>query len=699
MAYGWTGKLLRVNLSTGKIATEDSSKYNKYIGGTGIGDRIMYEEVPVGTKPYDEANKIVFAVGPNTGTSAPCSGRTTITSLSTFTKGNMVVNAHMGGELAVQLKYAGFDAVVIEGKSASPVYLKIDNESATLEDATELWGKTTRETSVSIIDKLGKGYTVTSIGLAGENMVNLSCVINAANHCGGAGSGAVLGSKKLKAIAVYGKGSVQVSNPQEILKLNNYVLSDLIGSNNNHVVPSTERPWAEFSDKGSRWTGRPGLTWGAAEGGPVDTGDSPPGEPNKVGYRCQKAYKDYGPVSEKYTVKMTGCTSCPIRCSAAVYLPELEKEGYVAAVSNTCMPNFMWAEIMKNHKDYVEKDDGLFYCNVASMSTADDLGLWDNYGELPKTITYFIDNGLLKQILPKEEFDSLKWDLYEAGDPAFIKDIMYRIAKQEGVLATLAEGAYFVNERYKKLLGGKYLNDQNMSIWSPLGWSKHHGNETAAQVGAITNIFFNRDCMCHTIVNIVGSGLPYDLQKSIIEERFGAGALDKPKAYTPMNQAKAKFAKFGVVRQTLHDSFTLCNWVWPMTFSPRKDRGYKGDLSVEAQYMTAITGENWTEESLDFAAERVLQLQRAMQVMWLGTTDMRNEHDGINDWVFDMEPDFKPFEEGTIKMDRKDMQTAYSMIYKEMGWDEKTGAPTRETLEKFDLKDVADKLAELNLLP
>lgn len=341
MTYGWTGNLLRVNLTTGQISTEDSSKYRDYLGGTGIGDRIMYDEVPVGTKPFDEANKIIYAVGPNTGTSSPCSGRTTITSLSTFTKGNMVVNAHMGGEFAVQLKYAGYDALVVEGQSSTPVYIKIENDNVSIEDASDIWGKTTRETSAAICGKEGQGFCVASIGLAGENLVNLSCMINAGNHCGGAGTGAVMGSKKLKAVAVYGKGSVKVADPKKILELNRYVMSDLMGSNNNHVVPSTERPWAEFSDPASRWTGRPGLTWGAAEGGPVDTGDAPPGEPTKIGYRCQKAYKDFGPVSEKYTVKMTGCTSCPIRCSATVYLPELEKEGYVAAVSNTCMPNFM----------------------------------------------------------------------------------------------------------------------------------------------------------------------------------------------------------------------------------------------------------------------------------------------------------------------------------------------------------------------
>lgn len=699
MTLGFTGKQLRINLTTGESTVEDSLKYKDYIGGAGVGTRIMYEEVPVGTKPYDEANKLVYSVGPNTGTSAPCSGRITITSLSTFTKGHNIIHAHMGGEMAYMMKMAGYDTIIVEGKADKPVFIKIRDDEVSIEDASDLWGQSTRETTKRIADKIGKEYNTTAIGVAGENLVNLSCMLNATAHSGGGGTGAVMGSKNLKAISIYGTGGVKVADGKKILELNNYVMKDLMGSNNNHVVPSTERPWAEYHDPNSRWTGRPGLTWGAADGGPVDTGDAPPGELNKFGYRCQKAYKDFGPVSEKYTVKMGGCTSCPVRCYGVVEVPFMEEEGYLPVGANTCMPNFEYAKILNKPKDYMEEGDGTFLANYAALTTADELGLWENYGELPNTIKYFIDHNILEQILPKEEYDDLRWDLYEAGDPGFIRDIQTRIAEKRGEIAHLGEGAYFVNERYKDILGDDYLNAKEVSVISPLGWSKHHGNECAAQVGALTNIFYNRDCMTHTIVNIWGSGLPYDVLNPIIEGYFGKGCLDKVKNYTPMNESKAKFAKFGVVRQWLHDSFTLCNWVWPMTLSPLPERGYKGDLTVEAQYMTAITGDEWSMEDLDFAAERGLQLLRATTVLGLNTVDMRNEHDAFNDWVYDMDPDFKAFEEGTIKMDRADMQTALTMIYREMGWDEVTGAPTRATLEKFGLGDVADDLASKNLLP
>lgn len=205
--------------------------------------------------------------------------------------------------------------------------------------------------------------------------------------------------------------------------------------------------------------------------------------------------------------------------------------------------------------------------------------------------------------------------------------------------------------------------------------------------------------MCHTITNVVNSGLPYEINKSILEGYFGEGCLDKTKNYTPINEGKINFAKFGVMRQILHDSFVLCNWVWPMTVSPRKERGYKGDLTVEAQYMAAVTGGDWTVESLDHATERIIQLHRAMTVLAANTNDMRNEHDVVSNFIFDMDPDKAPFTEGTVKLEREDWQKTLTMFYEAFGWDPTTGCPTRATLEKFDLKDVADDLEAHGLLP
>lgn len=136
-----------------------------------------------------------------------------------------------------------------------------------------------------------------------------------------------------------------------------------------------------------------------------------------------------------------------------------------------------------------------------------------------------------------------------------------------------------------------------------------------------------------------------------------------------------------------------------MTVSPLKSRNYRGDLALESKYFQAITGDETTEESLDLAAERIFTLHRAYTVKLMQTMDMRNEHDLICTWVFDKDPKIPVFTEGTDKMDRDDMYKSFTMFYTEMGWDPLLGCPTKETLHRLGMEDVAAELASLNLLP
>ena len=178
--------------------------------------------------------------------------------------------------------------------------------------------------------------------------------------------------------------------------------------------------------------------------------------------------------------------------------------------------------------------------------------------------------------------------------------------------------------------------------------------------------------------------------------------MDAPKAYTPINENKIKLAKWAFNGKQWHDSATLCNWMYPMTLSTSKKRGYKGDLDLDAKYMSAVVGEDYTRDSIDFDCERISNMLRAMTAisfkLRLDSSNLRKDHDAVPAWVFDKEPDFKAFEEGTVKMDRDDWEKSLDMFYEAMGWDKETGIPTRETLEKFDLGDMADKLAELGLI-
>ncbi|HTU02502.1 MAG TPA: aldehyde ferredoxin oxidoreductase N-terminal domain-containing protein, partial [Candidatus Sulfotelmatobacter sp.] len=235
---GWAGKVLRVDLSTGRIWSEDTiERYKDVLGGTGIGYQVLWEEVPPETGPYDPGNKVIFATGPLAGTGAPCNGRTAITTLwPTCWPRPLVATGHMGGQFAAELKYAGFDAVVIEGQAERPVWLAITDGQAVLQDARPFWGQGIRRTTVEIAELMGAESVVAAIGQAGEKLVPMSVIMNSVSHSAG-GVGSVLGAKKLKAIGVRGTGSVRIAGPKEdwerLVKLH----LSLLGANNQHVVP------------------------------------------------------------------------------------------------------------------------------------------------------------------------------------------------------------------------------------------------------------------------------------------------------------------------------------------------------------------------------------------------------------------------------------------------------------------------------
>ena len=231
----------------------------------------------------------------------------------------------------------------------------------------------------------------------------------------------------------------------------------------------------------------------------------------------------------------------------------------------------------------------------------------------------------LKKSWPREEYESLGLEKLEAGDISFFEEFYNRIAFKKGELATLGEGACAVAEKWG--FGDDYWESHEVHLWSKLGYPIHHSSESNGVVGAVISAMFNRDAQCHTHQNLLGSGLPTELQQEIAAELFGEGAIDQPAFYTPANEAKAKFTKWSIVRNVLHDSLTLCNWMWPMTVSPLKERNYRGDTSLEAQFFTMATGFGTDEETLDRYAERTFQLHRALTAKQMNSKDLRQDHD------------------------------------------------------------------------
>ena len=219
--FGYAGQLLHVDLTSRRVWTESlpTSETLRFGGGRGINAKLLWEHCPSGAEPLSAENPLILGTGALTCTTAPCSGRTTVTCKSPAT--GFYAKSSMGGYWGPALKFAGYDHLVIHGAAENPTYLVIEDDHVALRDATHLWGATVPETDAAISAEMGgRGLEIAAIGPAGENLVSFAAVMsgigNAAARCG---VGAVMGSKKLKAIAVRGTKSIRVASLQECTRL------------------------------------------------------------------------------------------------------------------------------------------------------------------------------------------------------------------------------------------------------------------------------------------------------------------------------------------------------------------------------------------------------------------------------------------------------------------------------------------------
>ena len=213
------GKILRIDLGSGIFTTEniDPELEEKYIGGAGVAAAIFINEVPPNIDPFDEQNLLIFSVGPICGTAIPYCGRHFVMAKSPLT--GILGESSAGGFFGNELKRTGYDHIIISGSSENPVYLWIYDDNVEIRDATELWGKGTRETEDLLFKEIDDDKAkITSIGPAGENLVKFSSIMSEKSHAAGrCGMGAVMGSKNLKAIVVHGTKDVPIANKDNLM--------------------------------------------------------------------------------------------------------------------------------------------------------------------------------------------------------------------------------------------------------------------------------------------------------------------------------------------------------------------------------------------------------------------------------------------------------------------------------------------------
>lgn len=306
---GWVGKLLRVNLSNGNIKEEplNLNDAKLYLGARGLGTKIFMNEVDPKVEPLSPENKLIFLTGPLTGTLASSAGRYEVVTKAPLT--GTIGASNSGGHFGPELKFAGYDGIIFEGKAEKPAYLYLNNGEAELRSAEHLWGKTVFETTDELVNETNAGARVACIGPAGEKGVLYATIMNDKHRAAGrSGLGAVMGSKNLKAVVVKGTGSVDVAKPKEFmascldarakLKANPVTGGGLPTYGTQILVNILNQSGA-----------LPTRNW--RDGGIFENAEDTSGEA----------------LSEKYLVKAKGCFACSIGCGRVTRIPDGKFKG------------------------------------------------------------------------------------------------------------------------------------------------------------------------------------------------------------------------------------------------------------------------------------------------------------------------------------------------------------------------------------
>ena len=301
MPHGYNGKILRVDLSSGKLVTEEPPEnfYRQYFGGEGFIGYFLLKELPKGVEPLSPANKLIFAAGPLTGVPAGGCGRHSVGGKSPLTGG--YGEADSGGYWGAELKMAGFDAIIVEGRAEKPVYLFIQDGEAQIKDARHLWGMKALECQNAIREELADpNIKVALIGPGGENLVRFACVMNDLDAAAGrTGMGAVMGSKNLKAVACRGHQRVSLADPQAVKDIARWITENTPITNKGMRDFGTARMVSILDGVGGLPTRN--FQQGSLEGA------------NKISGQTMK---------DTIFVKRRACFACPVQCKREVKVDE-----------------------------------------------------------------------------------------------------------------------------------------------------------------------------------------------------------------------------------------------------------------------------------------------------------------------------------------------------------------------------------------
>ena len=658
MANGYMGKILRINLSSQTISTIKTSDYEEFGGGHGLGTAIFWDLCKDKTVKFsDPGNVVTIMTSPLSGTPVPTAGRLEIQGIGALSAPVEWFNrSNMGGRFGSQLKLAGWDGIVLEGKANSLCWINIDNDKVTIEDAKDFKGLGCWDAQQAIWSKVqgngvsgewlpvGNGLTtqrpaILSIGLAGENQARVASIISDAGQGMGVGFGAVLGAKNVKAIATRGSLGVPVADPKALMEHRMWVKAD------NKTIFLRQDPWE-------------------------------PAEPMKV----------------DPFFRMTGCQGCcypdHARFRTGVFNgSQCAEENFYSTSPRAVNPLLTW-------------DDGRRAADFSQKYGVNS----QEAGRLNAYIYKLYKRG---DFGPGKKIDSTPLNMDTYGTLGWAEEFLRVISTKEGIGADLAEGTYRCALKW-----GLSADIDSGMVNNLVPWAQVHSSlpEVCWSYGTL---FGERDINEHTFSDTYGmldrKAIPADKFVQIMAEKLVPFTgdplmLDYSDSDTGIYSShKAKLVAWSrYYSRFWKQGMGFCDAPCRLPSFVESDYGKSGlTPDYETKFYQAVTGKNSTFADCMKTGQKIWNMDRAIWILQGRNRDMEKfaafmAKPGVaggsqlpshksGSWAYEAMKD------RVLVPERVELfKTEY---YKLEGWDTKTGWPTRTTLESLGLKKVADELA------
>jgi aldehyde:ferredoxin oxidoreductase len=625
----FTGQYLRVDLTKGSAAAQELplAWAEGYLGGNGIGTRILWEEVPPEVDPLSAENRLIMAPGLLGGTLMPNCGRLEVIAKSPLT--GIYGDANAGGFLAPEIKYAGYDLIVVQGRADKPVYLLVEGGRAELREAAHLWGQTTSATERAIQKEVGDpDVKVACIGPAGENRVRYACImVSYARSAARAGMGAVMGAKNLKAVAVRGFGGLQVAEPERFYRVAVAVHQAI---RRNEFYPGVSR------------YGTPGLVVLMNQMGRFPTKNFQLGSFPWAEEICAEVLREH------YFVKDIACFNCPVACDKVYRV----REGQFA---NTTISSVEYETLGSLGAGVWNRDlEAILYAN----QLCDDLGM--DTISAGRTIAFALECAQRGLLSPAEADGlDLTW-----GNVTTLLALLEKIARRQGIGDLLAEGT-----RRAAHCIGQGAAEYAMQI---------KGQEIAAQDGraqqsmGLAHVTSSRGAdHLKGFPTIDETGYPSEAVR-----RYGQEYL--PELIDPLaTRHKAMLVKDGEDFGAIVDSCGNCKsggtFVMAEVYWPEM-----------AEAVEAATGMPMSVERLQATGERIYNLQRCYNVLH-GIT----RQDDTQPRRLLTEPSPSGHAKGHVLH----LEAMLEEYYRLRGWEPATGIPTARKLRDLGLAEAVERLS------